>query len=170
MEREQMDGEPLFERVLSSLDDTRRAAAALGEVVRAGDVLALVGELGAGKTTFVQALARGLKIGASAYVRSPTFTLIHEHDGRLPLYHIDLYRIDDPDELENLGLDEYLEGQGVCAVEWFDKFPQAWTEQTVEVRLEFVSGSEISRRVSMSGMGSRARELAADWESRLGGG
>jgi len=82
-----------------------------------GAVIALLGPLGAGKTCFVQGLARGL--GVSGYVRSPTFVLIHEYPGPLPLYHVDLYRLAAPDA-ESLGLEEIIEGEGVTAIEWAD--------------------------------------------------
>ena len=88
---------------------------------RAGDVVALCGDLGTGKTQFVKGLAAGLN--ANAEVTSPTFTLIHEYaGGRLPIYHFDFYRIDSPAEAIALGLDEYLEGVGVSVIEWADKF------------------------------------------------
>ena len=91
--------------------------------VRAGDVLALTGDLGAGKTHFVKGLAAGL--GISADVTSPTFTLIHEYGGgRLPLYHIDCYRLETTDELLAVGVDEYLRSDGVTAIEWADKFAE----------------------------------------------
>lgn len=88
----------------------------------AGDVVALCGELGAGKTQFVKGLAAGL--GVTSEVTSPTFTLIHEYaGGRLPVYHFDFYRLDSAAEAVALGLDEYLEGTGVSVIEWADKFP-----------------------------------------------
>ena len=95
---------------------------ALGSTLRRGDVLGLCGDLGAGKTHFVKGLAAAL--GADADVTSPTFTLIHEYiGGRLPLYHFDFYRLDDEDDALKIGLDEYLDGDGVCVIEWADKFP-----------------------------------------------
>lgn len=95
---------------------------AQGAQLRRGDVLALCGELGAGKTHFVKGVAAAL--GTEAAVTSPTFTLIHEYPGgRLPVYHFDFYRLEDEDEAIKIGLDEYLDGDGVCLIEWADKFP-----------------------------------------------
>ncbi|MGB8168768.1 MAG: tRNA (adenosine(37)-N6)-threonylcarbamoyltransferase complex ATPase subunit type 1 TsaE [Chthoniobacteraceae bacterium] len=97
--------------------------------VAAGDVLALCGDLGAGKTHFVKGLAAGL--GAITEATSPTFTLIHEYrDGRLPLFHFDLYRLETEDELLRIGFDEYLDEAGVLAIEWADKFPALMPPQT----------------------------------------
>lgn len=91
--------------------------------LRAGDVLALAGDLGAGKTHFVKGLAQGL--GITSEVTSPTFTLIHEYrGGRLPLYHIDCYRLESAGELLGIGIDEYLRPDGVTAIEWADKFDE----------------------------------------------
>lgn len=102
-----------------SPEETRALGAALGRVLRdqdaRGAVVGLAGPLGSGKTCFVQGLARGL--GTGGYVRSPTFTLVHEYPGPLPLHHVDLYRIG-PAEADALGLEEILEGDGVTAVEW----------------------------------------------------
>ncbi len=90
--------------------------------LRAGDVLALTGDLGAGKTHFVKGLAAGLDVPGD--VTSPTFTLIHEYlGGRLPLFHFDLYRLESEEELLRIGFDEYLDAPGVVALEWADKFP-----------------------------------------------
>ncbi len=97
-------------------------ASALAAGLRRGDVLALTGDLGAGKTHFSKGITAGL--GATSPVTSPTFTLIHEYlGGRLPVYHFDFYRLDDEDEALKIGLDEYLDGDGVCLIEWADKFP-----------------------------------------------
>ena len=105
--------------ITASAKETRQLAEALARCLGEGDFLALEGELGAGKTCFVQGLARGL--GAPEPVTSPTFNLIHEYrGGRLPLYHFDVYRLREPKELEGLGYEEYFEGDGVCAVEWSD--------------------------------------------------
>ena len=95
---------------------------AIAATLRRGDVLALSGDLGAGKTHFVKGLVAG--VGAHTAVTSPTFTLIHEYlGGRLPIYHFDFYRLEDEDEALKIGLDEYLDGDGVCVIEWAEKFP-----------------------------------------------
>ena len=112
--------------VSRSPEETQALGQALGQAAQPGDLVLLSGELGSGKTCLIQGIARGL--GIQDLVRSPTFVLVTQHPGRLMLYHIDLYRLDDPREVEDLGVDEYLEGDGVCAVEWADKamsfFPQ----------------------------------------------
>ena len=108
--------------ISQSAEETIAFGQAISATLRRGDVLALCGELGAGKTQFVKGLTSGL--GADAAVTSPTFTLIHEYSGgRLPVYHFDFYRLDDEDEALKIGLDEYLDGDGVCLIEWADKFP-----------------------------------------------
>ena len=91
--------------------------------LHAGDVLALAGDLGSGKTQFVKGLVAGL--GSDDEVTSPTFTLIHEYtSGRLPVYHLDFYRLNHRDELRHLGLEDYFDGEGVCVIEWADRFPE----------------------------------------------
>lgn len=88
----------------------------LSTLLGPGDVICLTGDLGAGKTTFTQALAKGL--GVDEYVTSPTFTLIQEYEGRLPLYHFDVYRIQDVSEMEDIGYEEYFYGKGITVIEW----------------------------------------------------
>ncbi len=146
---------------------TRLAARLLAECVGPGDVLALVGDLGAGKTTFVQGLARGL--GVDTVVASPTFTIVSEYRGRLPLYHIDLYRLGDEDECWAIGLEEYLWGGGVCAVEWFDRFPDLWPERTLEIALEFVADRPEARRIRVTGNHPEAVRVLERWGDLLEG-
>ena len=113
--------------------------------LRRGDVLALCGDLGAGKTQFVKGLASGLGYGGE--VTSPTFTLIHEYlGGRLPMYHFDFYRLDSEDETLRLGLEEYLAGDGICVVEWGDKFPALLPEHTRW--FELTAGLEDERTIT----------------------
>jgi tRNA threonylcarbamoyladenosine biosynthesis protein TsaE len=95
----------------------------MADEVAAGSMLALQGELGTGKTQFTKGLVAGL--GSTAAVTSPTFTIIHEYGGgRLPIYHFDLFRLEDPQRLLRIGLDEYLYNKGVCVLEWADRFPE----------------------------------------------
>ena len=109
--------------------DTLAFARRVAADLKRGDVLALRGDLGAGKTQFVKGLAAGL--GYTGEVTSPTFTLIHEYlGGRLPLYHFDFYRLETEEEAVRIGLDEYLESDGVCVIEWADKFPVLLVRQT----------------------------------------
>jgi tRNA threonylcarbamoyladenosine biosynthesis protein TsaE len=139
---------------------TRRLAERLGRRARPGDVLALVGDLGVGKTCFVQGLARGLGV-TRGRVASPTFNIVIEHAGRIPLYHIDLYRIADRGELAELGLETYLYGPGLCAVEWMDRFPELAPAERVEVGLS-IEGAR-KRRLTVRGYGARGEALVRDW-------
>lgn len=127
------------------VDETRALGERLGRTLVAGDTVAIVGELGAGKTAFVQGLARGL--GITSTVSSPTFTIVKEHDGRVPLFHVDFYRLEHAAELANIGFDDYFERGGVVAVEWADRFWDALPRRRIEVRIELVGGDE--RRVSI---------------------
>jgi tRNA threonylcarbamoyladenosine biosynthesis protein TsaE len=110
--------------------------------LQAGAVIALIGDLGTGKTTFTKALAAGL--GVSEPVQSPTFTIIKEYkSGRLPLYHFDVYRLEREEELEDLGIDEYLFGDGVSVIEWADKVPGIFPEGTLVIELAYADGEDL---------------------------
>ena len=106
----------------------------VGRLLRPGDVVVLTGELGSGKTVFCRGLGRGL--GVEATITSPSFTLINEYQGRIPFYHLDVYRLDGPADLEELGYEEYFFGDGATAVEWGDKVRVLLPEEYLEVRLE----------------------------------
>lgn len=101
---------------IKNQQETGRLALKLASLAEAGDMYCLSGDLGAGKTTFTQYFAKGL--GVEDYVTSPTFTILQEYQGKLPLYHFDVYRITDPYEMEDIGYEEYFYGEGVCVVEW----------------------------------------------------
>jgi tRNA threonylcarbamoyladenosine biosynthesis protein TsaE len=126
---------------------TQELGERLGRALAAGDTVALVGELGAGKTAFVQGLARGL--GVEGAVKSPSFTIVNEHDGRVPLFHVDFYRLETRRELDNIGFDDYFGRGGVVVVEWADRFADALPEERLEVRIEILDGD--ARRLHVSG-------------------
>jgi len=108
----------LFAARTSSPEETRKIGEALGKLLAPGDVVGLMGYLGAGKTVFVQGVAKGL--GVKGRITSPTFTLIHEHYGRIPLYHVDVYRLNTPSDVETIGIEDYLYGDGAVLLEWAD--------------------------------------------------
>jgi len=128
----------------------------LGRALQAGDVLALVGPLGAGKTTFVQGVARGLEVPPERHVASPTFALVNEHPGRVPLVHADLYRINDPRELDELGLVDAFDRAAV-AIEWLDRFPEAAPGDRLTI--EIAVAAEGGRTLELRATGNRASGL-----------
>jgi len=137
-----------------SEDETRAFGIRLAGRLTAGDLVGLCGELGAGKTCLVRGLAEGLGI-ASHKVRSPTFTLVNEYSGgRVPLYHIDLYRLT-PTDVDRMALREYLYGDGVCVVEWFERLGE--DAPHLHVQLTFVGGNE--RLIVATACGERYGEL-----------
>lgn len=135
---------------LSSESATQQLGRALGETAQPGLVVALVGNLGAGKTRFVQAAAEGLDIPREA-VNSPTFVLIHEYEGRLPVYHFDTYRLGDIDEFLELGADEYMSGDGVCFIEWADRMEEVLPRDRLNITFEITG--ELTRRVTLAAGG-----------------
>lgn len=143
-------------------EETRRLGEALGRAASPGDLIGLVGDLGAGKTLLVQAVARGLAVPADVPVVSPTFTLVNEYEGgRAPLYHADLYRIERERELDELGLDEMCRlGEGVVVIEWSDRF-DVLPRDHVGVRFEVTGDS--TRRLVVSAGGARSSALLAAW-------
>lgn len=114
---------------------TRKLGRELAGILSPGDVLILSGELGAGKTTLTQGLAQGL--GVTTPVTSPTFTLIQEHRGRCPLYHIDLYRLEEPEAMLELGLEEYFGGEGITVVEWGERLKPYMPPAFLEIKMEY---------------------------------
>ncbi len=154
-----------FNTHLSDEAATRAAAHALAPLLRPGDAIGLVGDLGAGKTYFVRALAEALGVPPGVRVTSPTFTLINEYPGgRLPLHHVDLYRLSDESELGELGLDEVVGGEGVVAVEWSERFPVLPSEH-LAVTLS-VAGPD-KRDLVVTGRGRRGDDLAQAWTKSL---
>jgi len=115
--------------------ETQKYASCWVEGLKAGDLVLLQGDLGAGKTTFVEGLVQGLKI-KEASVHSPTFSLIHEYRGPLSLVHVDLYRLNSLEELQELALEEYWQKQAICVVEWAERFPTYWPSSAYWIKFE----------------------------------
>jgi len=120
-----------------SAEDTFRCGQLLGEKVPAGTVICLDGDLGVGKTVFAKGVARGL--GITEPVSSPTFTIVQEYrEGRLPLFHFDVYRIEDPEEMYEIGYEEYFYGDGVCLIEWAERIQELIPESAARILIEKV--------------------------------
>jgi tRNA threonylcarbamoyladenosine biosynthesis protein TsaE len=149
-------GEPTLEVPLPSRRATRRLAAALGARLEIGDVVWLEGELGAGKTFFTRGLLRALGVPEAVPVTSPTFALMHEHAGRVPIVHLDLYRLGDPSELDELGLHEAFEG-AIAVVEWGARFRAAIAPRGVEIELAHRDGE--GRIARLRALDARGAEL-----------
>ncbi len=130
-----------MEKRVTSEVATMAYAEQLAKGIKPGTVIALVGDLGAGKTHFVKGLARGL--GSKAPVSSPTFTLVHEYsDGSCPLYHFDFYRVDHLEEIDAIGWDEYLDEKGLVVAEWADRFPELMPKNTQWWQIEILGEDE----------------------------
>lgn len=142
-----------------SPEETRALGVALGRVLRVGDFVGLVGELGAGKTAFVRGVAEGAKVPA-AEVSSPSFAIVQPYRGRVPLHHADLYRLADEDELYATGFFDLL-AQGATLVEWLDRIPRAAPEDSL--RLTFTVLPDESRRIAAEAFGARHAELLRLW-------
>lgn len=147
----------------------------LGELLHGGELLLLDGQLGAGKTTFTQGLAKGMNI--CAVVNSPTFTILKEYrrepSGQVPspaggtqaLYHFDLYRLDEPEEMIDLGFEEYFDGSGVCVVEWADKATNFWPTERLYIHLTALD--EVKRNLLFVATGSCYCELLRQFQKKI---
>ncbi|MFB4473276.1 tRNA (adenosine(37)-N6)-threonylcarbamoyltransferase complex ATPase subunit type 1 TsaE [Oceanobacillus caeni] len=132
--------------VSNSAEETKLIGERLASLLEAGDVLTLEGDLGAGKTTFTKGIAKGL--GVKRTVNSPTFTIVKEYEGRLPLYHMDVYRLEDSDE--DIGFDEYFNGNGVSVVEWAQFIEEYLPTDRLDIRIKYNGDSRILEFLSNS--------------------
>ncbi len=149
----------IIEITSHSVAQTLQLGERLGELASAGDVFCLEGDLGSGKTCFTQGLGRGLKIVEA--IHSPTFILANEHrSGRLPLYHLDVYRMRGADEAMGIGLDDYLFGDGVCVIEWAEKIDSALPTERLWIRFRHVD--ETTRALMIHATGARYVDLLAE--------
>ena len=147
-----------------SPEQTQLLGSYLGELAQKADVFLLVGELGTGKTCLVQGIARGLNV--KEYAFSPSFVILREYHGRLPLYHIDFYRLDQIEELADLGLEEYFYGDGVCVVEWAEKGLQILPRDNLLITLHYIPVFETKRSICLKPQGERYRELTEQLKMR----
>jgi tRNA threonylcarbamoyladenosine biosynthesis protein TsaE len=146
----------------ASPEETLALGEILGKLAQAGDVILLQGKLGAGKTCLTQGIARGLHI--TDYVMSPTFVLVRELQGRLPLYHMDLYRLDNLVEIDDLGLDEYLYGNGLSVVEWADKAVSLLPPDHLLIKIEYTTAN--GRRLELLPYSDRYHKLLTEIKNR----
>ena len=126
--------------------ETQTIGKKIGKQLRQGDLVALIGDLGTGKTCLTQGIARGVGVDPNQIVNSPSYTLINEYAGKIPIYHIDLYRLQNHDELLDLGLDEYMEGKGICIIEWAEKLGSLKISHT---KIQITWLSEMTREIEI---------------------
>ncbi len=144
--------------VSSCPEDTVRIGALLGEHLTNGSVVALNGELGSGKTCLTQGIAQGLEVPEGFYVTSPSYAIVNEYPGRLRLLHVDLYRLQDKAELEDIGLDEIIGADGVTVIEWANKLVGYLPDERLCVSISIVNDQ--TRTLQLKGYGPRAADLA----------
>ena len=154
----------MFEFIAKSEADTERLGAALANALPGGTAVALIGTLGAGKTRLVQAFAAAHGVPRDV-ATSPTFLLVNEYQGRLPIYHFDAYRLRDDDEFIELGPDEYFESNGVTFVEWADRVERCLPREYLEIRCE--ATGETERRFVLTGRGAGIAERVKEIEKAL---
>lgn len=154
----------MWSKAVQSPDETHLMGNLLGELSQPGDVICLYGDLGAGKTALSKGIAIGL--GINEHVTSPTYTLINEYDGRLALYHLDLYRLCDPEEALELGLEEYFYGNGVTVMEWPSRIDDMLPDQRLDIELLKDQEVEEKRLIVFRPRGDRYLKLVEELEAK----
>jgi tRNA threonylcarbamoyladenosine biosynthesis protein TsaE len=149
--------------VSHSLEQTQGLGNCLGKLAQAKDIFLMAGNLGSGKTSLTQGIAWGL--GVKEYAFSPSFVIVREYHGRLPLYHIDLYRLDHIEEVIDLALEEYLYGDGVCVVEWAEKGMEVLPDENLLISFNYISITE--RSISLKPTGERYAQLFESLKKEL---
>ena len=148
----------LLEFVTNNATETEDLGMKIAKALKGGEVLAMTGDLGAGKTTMTKALARGL--GIEEHVTSPTFTIVNEYEGRLKLFHFDVYRIADIEEMYDLGFEEYIYGDGVSIIEWSNLIKEILPEDTINI--EILASDVDERTIRISGRGKKFENLSKE--------
>ncbi len=156
----------MFSIITSGPEQTEHLGEALGSLLEPGDLICLYGDLGSGKTHFSFGIAMGLEV-RERYITSPTFTLVNIYQGRMPFYHIDLYRLKGPSELENVGLDEYVDSDGATVIEWAERADDELPEERLSVYFSHVN--ERSREIGFLAEGERYGKLLAGLKQRVEG-
>lgn len=129
----------------------------LGKLLKPGSVICLIGDLGAGKTTMTQSLAKALEV--DDYITSPTFTIVNEYEGKIPLYHFDVYRIGSSDEMYDIGYDEYINGEGVCIIEWANLIEDILPDEYLYIELKY---KDMSREMILNPVGEKYEKLVEE--------
>ncbi|HAS55420.1 MAG TPA: tRNA (adenosine(37)-N6)-threonylcarbamoyltransferase complex ATPase subunit type 1 TsaE [Nitrospiraceae bacterium] len=154
----------MFSVVSPAPERTERIGELLGRCLGPGDVVCLYGDLGAGKTSFSYGIAMGLDV-REKYITSPTFTFVNEYEGRVPFYHIDLYRLKEPSELEGIGFEEYIDSDGVTVIEWAERADEELPPERLSVYLSPLS--ENSREIGFLAEGARYESLLDELKNEL---
>lgn len=151
----------MVEFLTDSEKETEKLGEKLGKILKPGTIILIRGDLGAGKTVLSRGIARGL--GIEEAITSPTFTLVHQYKGRLPLYHFDIYRIGDPEEMYDIGYEEFFYGDGVTVVEWPEKMEWLLPDEYLEIKIERLpSNGQDVRRISIAGKGAQYENLEGE--------
>ena len=144
--------------------DTQALGERLGRLLEAGDIVCLYGELGSGKTVLSKGIAKGLGVSHERAVRSPSFVLMHRYQGRVPVYHADLYRLDGPADIADIGLRECLGGDGVAVIEWAEKLGASLPSERLDIAL--VHQTEQTRLITITPQGARYRQRFGRWQGQ----
>jgi len=149
--------------ISDSREQTLEMGRLIGAILERGDIVALIGELGSGKTCLTQGMAKGLGVEENVPVVSPTFTLINEYPGKIPLIHLDVYRLSGPRDLEDMGYEEYFEGGGIIVIEWAEKIRDILPAKTLFISMRYID--ENTREMILEGPGEKIRKLEELLES-----
>ncbi|CEN92103.1 P-loop ATPases [[Clostridium] sordellii] len=142
---------------LENEEQTKDIGYKLGQLVTPKSVICLIGDLGAGKTTMTQSLAKALEV--DDYITSPTFTIVNEYEGRIPLYHFDVYRIGSSDEMYDIGFDEYIDGDGVCIIEWANLIEDILPKEYLYIEMNY---KETGREMILTPKGEKYEEIVKE--------